>query len=157
MKTTDSSQDIIWMQHALLLAEKAKSIGEVPVGAVLIFDNRIISTGFNCSISYHDPTAHAEIIALRKASKILKNYRIPNTTLYVTLEPCLMCLGAIINSRITRLVLGTQHKNKKEQQYSTNSIFLSLKKKIKIKELISVKNCTYLIKSFFKNKRILKN
>lgn len=99
-------QDLIYMREALLLAKKAALQNEVPVGAVLVHENKIIARGFNQPILRHDPTAHAEIIALRSAGEYLKNYRFLNTTLYVTLEPCAMCVGAILHARIQRLVFG---------------------------------------------------
>jgi tRNA(adenine34) deaminase len=99
-------QDEYWMKQALELAFKAQVSGEVPVGAVLIAEGRIIGKGWNQPISSHDPTAHAEIIALRQGASFLKNYRLINTTLYVTLEPCAMCAGAMIHARIKRLVFG---------------------------------------------------
>ena len=99
-------QDIKWMRHALGLAERAYDIGEVPVGAVLVKDDEVIGEGYNQPIGLKDPTAHAEILAIRNASKKVENYRLPGTTLYVTLEPCAMCVGAIIHSRIERLVFG---------------------------------------------------
>lgn len=92
------------MRQALDLAERARSEGEVPVGAVLVMDDDCIGEGWNRSISTHDPTAHAEIEALRAAAARLENYRLPGATLYVTLEPCAMCAGAIILARIKRLV-----------------------------------------------------
>ncbi|WP_367675974.1 tRNA adenosine(34) deaminase TadA [Buchnera aphidicola] len=147
---------MIFMNYALTLANHAYSLGEVPVGAILTLNNRIIGTGFNCSISKHDPTAHAEIIAIRKAGKILKNYRLINTTLYVTLEPCIMCLGAIINSRISRLVIGTKHISKKKKEYNKIDILQEIKNKnkIKVEEFTSYFfSCTNLIKNFFKSKR----
>ncbi|MGH1471328.1 MAG: tRNA adenosine(34) deaminase TadA [Cellvibrionaceae bacterium] len=96
-----------WMQYAITLAERAASLGEVPVGAVIIdADENILGEGWNRPIKDHDPTAHAEIMALRAAGKKQKNYRLPSTTLYVTIEPCLMCAGAIIHARVDRLVFG---------------------------------------------------
>jgi tRNA(adenine34) deaminase len=95
-----------WMQHALDLAKLAEANGEVPVGAVLVKDNVIVGEGYNQVITLNDPTAHAEIIALRKASTFLDNYRLPEMTLYVTLEPCSMCAGAIVHARIKHLVFG---------------------------------------------------
>ncbi|MXN88281.1 tRNA adenosine(34) deaminase TadA [Pasteurella canis] len=96
-----------WMKYALTLADKAEALGEIPVGAVLLDDEgNIIGEGWNLSIINSDPTAHAEIIALRQAGQKLQNYRLLNTTLYVTLEPCTMCAGAILHSRIKRLVFG---------------------------------------------------
>ena len=95
------------MRYALNLADKAEALGEIPVGAVLVDDiGNIIGEGWNLSIVQSDPTAHAEIIALRNGAKNIQNYRLLNTTLYVTLEPCTMCAGAILHSRIKRLVFG---------------------------------------------------
>ena len=100
-----SLQDISWMQAALRLAKQGAERGEVPVGAILVHDQQIIGQGFNEPIGRHDATAHAEIIALREACARLKNYRLPlQTTLYVTLEPCTMCIGALIHARVDRLV-----------------------------------------------------
>jgi tRNA(adenine34) deaminase len=96
--------DHYWMRQAFALAERAAAAGEVPVGAVLVRDDRIIGAGFNRVICDHDPTAHAEIVALRTAGLGESNYRLPGTTLYVTLEPCSMCAGAIVNARIQRVV-----------------------------------------------------
>ena len=95
------------MRYALALADKAEALGEIPVGAVLVDESgNIIGEGWNLSIVQSDPTAHAEIIALRNGAKNIQNYRLLNTTLYVTLEPCTMCAGAILHSRIKRLVFG---------------------------------------------------
>lgn len=94
------------MQQALTLAARAAEIDEVPVGAVLVQDGLIIGRGFNQPVSLHDATAHAEIQALRDASQNLANYRLPGTTLYVTIEPCTMCYGAIVHARVQRLVFG---------------------------------------------------
>ncbi len=94
------------MQHAYQLAEHAAAIGEVPVGAVLVRNDEIIGEGYNQPISAQDPSAHAEIIALRQAAKTIQNYRLLNTTLYVTLEPCTMCAGAMVHARIERLIYG---------------------------------------------------
>jgi len=99
-------QDEIWMRHALVLAERAEQQGEVPVGAVLVLDGQVIGEGWNQSVGRHDPTAHAEILALREGGARLGNYRLVDSTLYVTLEPCVMCAGALIHSRIGRLVYG---------------------------------------------------
>lgn len=98
--------DIDWMHHALKLAERAQQEGEVPVGAVLVLNDEIIGAGWNRPITAHDPTAHAEIMALRAGAAKLGNYRLNDTTLYVTLEPCVMCAGAIVHARIKRLVFG---------------------------------------------------
>ncbi|CNF17983.1 tRNA-specific adenosine deaminase [Yersinia nurmii] len=98
--------DEYWMRQALELAQRAQEEGEVPVGAVLVLDNQVIGVGWNRPIVHHDPTAHAEIMALRQGGQALQNYRLLNATLYVTLEPCVMCAGAMVHSRIRRLVYG---------------------------------------------------
>ena len=95
-----------WMSKALELAEQAALRNEVPVGAVIVYDNEIIGRGSNNPISSNDPTAHAEIIALREAAQKIKNYRLVNADIYVTLEPCAMCAGAMVHSRVKRLVYG---------------------------------------------------
>ena len=99
--------DAAWMQQALLQAESAAALEEVPVGAVLVdADGELIAAGHNQPISAQDPSAHAEIVVLRAAAKKLANYRLPGTTLYVTLEPCVMCVGALVHARVARLVYG---------------------------------------------------
>lgn len=98
--------DEAWMRHAIRLAQRAEEAGEVPIGALLVKNNQLIAEGWNRPISHCDPTAHAEIIAIRKAGQVLNNYRLIDTTLYVTLEPCVMCMGAIAHGRIQRLVFG---------------------------------------------------
>lgn len=102
-----SAQDEDWMRYALELAAKGELLGEVPVGAVIVHEETIIGEGFNQPISSHDPTAHAEIIALRQAATRIQNYRLVGSTIYVTLEPCTMCVGALVHARISRLVFGT--------------------------------------------------
>lgn len=100
-------KDAYWMEHALRLASQAAALGEVPVGAVLVHDGKIIGQGFNCPIVQHDPTAHAEIQAIRDACLQQKNYRLPEqTTLYVTLEPCTQCVGALVHARVARVVFA---------------------------------------------------
>ncbi len=101
-----TEDDLRFMRRALELAEEAERQGEVPVGAVVVHEGEIVGEGFNVPIGEHDPTAHAEIRALRAAARRLGNYRLPGTTLYVTLEPCVMCAGAMIHARIQRLVYG---------------------------------------------------
>src|SRR5690606_29432455 len=102
-----AKQDAHWMNHAIALATRGEVLGEVPVGAVIVSGNDILGEGFNQPITAHDPSAHAEIIALRAAALRAKNYRLPGATLYVTLEPCTMCVGALVHARIARLVFGT--------------------------------------------------
>src|SRR5690554_4599190 len=101
------SQDEFFMRQALLLAEQGAAMGEVPVGAVLVYQGEIVGRGFNQPIMTHDPSAHAEMQAIRQAAVNINNYRLPNTTLYVTLEPCSMCAGLLVHARIARLVYAT--------------------------------------------------
>jgi tRNA(adenine34) deaminase len=103
---TGREKDESWMRRALELAKQAEELGEVPVGAVLVLDDKVVGEGWNQPIGRHDPTAHAEIIAMRQAANHLKNYRLCDCVLYVTLEPCVMCAGAMIHGRIKRLVYG---------------------------------------------------
>lgn len=100
------NDDEQWMRRALELARTAAAHDEVPVGAVLVRDGVVLGEGWNRPIESHDPTAHAEIVALRAAGRAGQNYRLPGTTLYVTLEPCAMCVGAMVHARIERLVFG---------------------------------------------------
>lgn len=102
------SDDIRWMQEALTLARQAKQENEVPVGAVLVRDNQILGRGWNHPIGACDPTAHAEVVALRQAAEQERNYRIPGAVLYVTIEPCAMCLGAIVQARVSRVVFAAR-------------------------------------------------
>ena len=101
-----TERDRRYMAQALAAAESARAAGEVPVGAVLVHGDTVLATGFNHPIGAHDPSAHAEMVALRAAARSLRNYRLPGCELYVTLEPCLMCAGAIMHARIARVVFG---------------------------------------------------
>ncbi|MDP9142860.1 MAG: tRNA adenosine(34) deaminase TadA [Pseudomonadota bacterium] len=103
-----SAFDIVMMRHALLLARRAQQQGEVPVGAVVTYQGRIVGEGWNRPITEHDPSAHAEMVALRAAARRIGNYRLNDTTLYVTLEPCVMCAGAITHARVRHLVFGAR-------------------------------------------------
>ncbi len=102
----DEAADEAWMRRALELARRGMEAGEVPVGAVLVHEGRVVGEGWNQPIGSNDPSAHAEIVAMREAGARLGNYRLLDTTLYVTLEPCVMCVGAIIHARIKRVVYG---------------------------------------------------
>lgn len=101
-----TEKDEFWMRQAMELADVAAASGEVPVGAALVLNGEMIGQGYNRPISTHDPTAHAEVIALREGAAKLHNYRLLGATLYVTLEPCLMCVGAMVHARIQRLIYG---------------------------------------------------
>ena len=142
--------DTYWMQQALELAKFATSNNEVPVGAILILDNKIIGKGWNQPISSNDPTAHAEIIALRQGAQYLNNYRLLNTTLYVTLEPCAMCIGAMIHARIKHLVFGAYDPKFGAIQLLDTKSFNHT---IKYKGEILAPDCGELLTNFFKNRR----
>ncbi|XBC39952.1 MAG: tRNA adenosine(34) deaminase TadA [Buchnera aphidicola (Chaetogeoica yunlongensis)] len=147
--------DEYFMKYAIYLAKLAEIGGDVPVGSVLVLDNTIIGTGINSSILNSDPTAHAEILALRKGAKYLKNYRLLNSTLYVTLEPCCMCYGAIFHSRISRLVFGTRYKNSKKYMMCCKNyiVYKNFFKNFSVTREILKKECSYLLNNFFKKKR----
>jgi tRNA(adenine34) deaminase len=156
--TTLLSQDIKidheWMKLALEQAEKSALAGEVPVGAVLVKQNTLLAAAGNRLITNGDPTAHAEILAIRKGAEILGNYRIPETTLYVTLEPCIMCMGAIIQARIERLVFGAHDPKtgaaKSRYQIGTDSL---LNHTLIVVNGVLEKECGALLKEFFRQRR----
>lgn len=144
-----------WMKRAFELAKKAKENDEVPIGAVIVLEDKIIGEGWNQPISSHDPTAHAEIIALRDACNNICNYRLPNATMYVTLEPCAMCAGAIVHARLAKLVFAVAE----QKSGACGSIFNllqaeELNHKVDIKKGIMEYECCLLIRTFFKEKRI---
>ena len=143
-----------YMQFAIEQAKLAEIIGEVPVGAVLVHDDQLIASAHNQPISNNDPTAHAEIQLLRKAGKELNNYRLPNTTLYVTLEPCTMCLGAMIHARISKVVFGAFDEKTGVcgscDDLSSSNCF---NHSIKISGGILANDCKELLQQFFKRKR----
>ena len=142
------------MEHALALARRAEQRGEVPVGAVLVQDGEVIGEGFNSPLSLNDPTAHAEIIAIRAAAARKSNYRLPGSSLYVTLEPCPMCAGAIINARIKRLVFGAFD----EKSGATGSVTDLLKPRLfnhhcLVTGGVMRESCGHLLSEFFLEKR----
>lgn len=142
------------MRHALRLAHRAEAQGEVPVGAVLVKDDRCLAEGWNSPIASHDPTAHAEINALRDAGKNLGNYRLVGTTLYVTLEPCVMCMGAIVNARVKRLVFGAFDPKRGAVCHAlklTDAEFLN--HTVSWHGGVLQEDCSELLKVFFKRKR----
>lgn len=151
---SQAEQDELWMNHALSLADKAESIGEVPVGAVIVLDNKIIGEGYNRSIIDNDPCGHAEIIAIQAAAKNIDNYRVLNATVYVTLEPCSMCAGAIVHARIKRAVFGAS-------DYKTGCAgsILNLLQHDKLNHQVEVQSevlsaeCSGKISAFFKGRR----
>ena len=152
--TVPLGKDKYFMKAALKAAKKARENGEVPVGAVLVKDDEIISTGQNSPITLNDPTAHAEIIALREGGEKLKNYRLIDTILYVTIEPCTMCMGAIMHARVKKLVFGTFD----PRAGAAGSLFdFTIENKfnhnVEVKSGILESECRELIQDFFKQKR----
>ena len=143
-----------YMQFAIEQAKLAEKIGEVPVGAVLVQNDQLIASAHNQPISNNDPTAHAEIQLLRAAGKQLNNYRFPDTTLYVTLEPCTMCLGAMIHARVSRIVFGAYDQKTGVcgscQDLSTSKCF---NHSIKTEGGILADECKQLLQKFFKKRR----
>ena len=131
-----------YMRRALELARRAEKEGEVPIGALVVFEDNIVGEGWNRPIAAHDPTAHAEIQALRSASLSRKNYRLTGATLYVTLEPCDMCVGAMFHARIARVVYGAKDPKKEV-----------LKNAVKIEGGILAEECGALLTSFFVARR----
>lgn len=108
MEDIATEEDIMWMRHALTLADKAESIGEVPVGACVVLNGELIGEGFNTPITDNDPSAHAELRAVKEAAAAVQNYRLINATLYVTLEPCSMCAGMLVHARVKQVVFGAK-------------------------------------------------
>lgn len=149
MKTNEE-----WMQHALTLAEQAARHGEVPVGAVVVLNNEIIGEGFNQPISTSDPTAHAEIIALRNAAKKIGNYRLNESILFVTIEPCLMCAGSLVHARIKKVVFGASEP-KAGAIISAHSVLDNpkLNHVVEYQGGVLSNECRFIISEFFKNKR----
>jgi tRNA(adenine34) deaminase len=143
-----------FMQQALEQAELAAIAGEVPVGAVLVRDGQVIAKGFNQPISNHDPSAHAEIMALRDAAQAELNYRLPGTTLYVTLEPCIMCAGAMLHARVGRVVFGAADP-KTGAAGSVLNVFAEkqINHQTQVEGGIMGDECGQVLRDFFKGRR----
>lgn len=143
-----------FMREALALAHEGEQLGEVPVGAVVVKEGQIIGRGFNCPISSHDPTAHAEIVALREAAKTVGNYRLADCDLYVTIEPCAMCAGAIVHSRIRKVFFGAMEP-KAGAVLSTQKFLDSpqLNHRVAYEAGVLETECRHVVQQFFKNKR----
>ncbi|MDD4893453.1 MAG: tRNA adenosine(34) deaminase TadA [Candidatus Rickettsiella isopodorum] len=147
--------DKIYMKQALKAAELAEMSGEVPVGAVLVLNKQIICTAYNQTLTHCDPTAHAEVLLLQQAAKQLKNHRLLETTLYVTLEPCLMCVGAMIQARIKRLVFGAY-----DLRFGVMSQWHHLKglnHNFNFTDGVLAETCAEKLQKFFKHKRQMLN
>ena len=148
------NEDQKWMKIAIQEAKKAVNEGEVPVGAILVKNGMIIAKAHNRPITKNDATAHAEILAIRKAGKKEKNYRLVGTTLYVTLEPCLMCLGALINARIERIVFGAENT---KNGFCGSLVDLTNDSQFNHRAIVTggvlEKQCQEILRSFFKLRR----
>jgi tRNA(adenine34) deaminase len=150
----NSPSDIDFMRRALELAQRAAQDAEVPVGAVLVLDGEVIGEGWNRPIIDRDPTAHAEILALRAGAQRLRNYRLASTTLYATLEPCAMCMGAAINARVLRVVFGAW-----DQRAGACGSVVDLARQPKLTHRIDVfggvcsEESSVLLRDFFENRR----
>ena len=150
-----TAQDELFMRQAITLAQRAEMEGEVPVGAVLVLDGKVIGEGWNRPITTSDPTAHAEIMALRDAGKNVVNYRLPDTTLYVTLEPCPMCAGAIVHARVKRVVYGATD----PKGGAAGSVFNLLPSDDRFNHAVTAEggvladDCAELLRNFFRSRR----
>ena len=143
-----------WMQEALKLAEQARDMDEVPVGAVVVMDDQIIGRGFNHPISGHDPTAHAEIEALRDAAHHMSNYRLPGASLFVTVEPCTMCAGALIHARVENLIFGAREPRSGAVKSSAGVLEnTTLNHRIRVTEGVLADECGALLTAFFQSRR----
>jgi len=142
------------MREALELAAEGAARGEVPVGAVLVQDGEVIGRGFNCPISTSDPSAHAEMVAIRAASQAVSNYRLPGSTLYVTLEPCAMCAGLIVHSRVQRIVFGASEP-RAGMAVSRGQFFdqAFLNHRVLVEGGVLAEECGAMLKAFFKARR----
>ncbi|OHU89228.1 MULTISPECIES: tRNA adenosine(34) deaminase TadA [Pseudoalteromonas] len=150
----EHEQDQYWMSQALAYADKAKQQDEIPVGAVVVKDNQLIAAGWNQSICQHDPSAHAEMLAIREAGKVLENYRLVDCTLYVTLEPCPMCAGLLVHSRLKRVVFGA----KDAKTGAAGSIMNIVKEprlnhQLEVTEGVLAEQCSEKLSAFFKRRR----
>ncbi|WP_041705817.1 tRNA adenosine(34) deaminase TadA [Pseudomonas fulva] len=150
----DRSRDERFMREALELAAQGAARGEVPVGAVLVQDGEVIGRGFNCPISTSDPSAHAEMVAIRAAAQAIANYRLPGSTLYVTLEPCAMCAGLIVHSRVQRVVFGASEP-RAGMAVSRGQFFdqAFLNHRVRVEGGVLAEECGEVLKAFFKARR----
>lgn len=154
MIETEQLNDEKYMFRAIELAARGEQLGEVPVGAVIVCDHEIIGEGFNQPITSHDPTAHAEVVALRAAAERVQNYRLVNSTIYVTLEPCTMCVGALIHARIARLVFGATEPKAGvvvSQAELINSSYFN--HRIAVQGGVLAETCQHQLSDFFRRRR----
>jgi tRNA(adenine34) deaminase len=146
-------QDTLWLRQAITLAQKAFVNDEVPIGALVVFNNQIIGQGYNQSIQKNDPTAHAEIIALREAASNIGNYRLIDATLYVTLEPCLMCAGSLLHARIKHLVFGAYDAKAGAITSRLQVLAVKFNHQVTWQGGILATECAELLKNFFRERR----
>lgn len=152
--TATDARDAVFMRRALDLARYAEQAGEVPVGALVVLNDEVIGEGWNQPIVSHDPSAHAEIVALRAAATRMKNYRLTDTTLYVTLEPCAMCAGAIVHARVARVVYGAAD----PKAGAAGSVFnllesVSLNHRAQVTGGVLAGECGEMLRKFFEARR----
>ena len=151
----EAGSDVAFMRVALEHAAAAGASGEVPVGAVLVHDGRIVAAAGNSPIAGHDPTAHAEMLTLRAAGPVLGSYRLTDTTLYVTLEPCVMCAAAIVHARVRRLVFGAWDPRAGAAGSLTNVFALAgLNHRVDVFGGVLVDDCAQLLQQFFTQRRV---
>jgi len=149
-----AASDELWMEEALRSAQRAQEAGEVPVGAVVVCDGRIVGRGWNRNIADSDPTAHAEVIALREAGIALGNHRLGECELFVTIEPCAMCAGALLHARISRLVYGADDP-KAGAVHSVLQVLNhpQLNHRVQVRSGVLAGRCAELLQTFFKSRR----
>jgi tRNA(adenine34) deaminase len=150
----NAKSDELWMQEALRQAQRALQAGEVPVGAVVVCNDEVVGRGFNCNIVDHDPSAHAEIVALREAGAAVGNHRLSDCELFVTIEPCAMCAGAMVHARIRRLVFGADDP-KAGAVHSTMRVLNHpvLNHRIEITDGVLGGQCAEILQEFFRSRR----
>jgi tRNA(adenine34) deaminase len=146
--------DEFWMDEALLAAQQAFQEGEVPVGAIVVLGDQIVGRGWNCNLSDHDPSAHAEIVALRNAGTAIGNHRLIGCELFVTIEPCAMCAGAMVHARLKRLVYGADDP-KAGAVHSVMQVLNhpQLNHKMEVRGGVAADRCAELLQEFFKSRR----
>ena len=148
-----SGDDIYFMKLAIEEADKADRRDEVPIGAVLVMDGNLVAVGHNCPVDSNDPTAHAEIMALRSAGAWLRNYRMPGATLYVTLEPCLMCFGALVQARVERVVFGAPDPKVGVSRLARSLRDANLNHKLDFQGGLLEAECREQLQGFFRRRR----
>ncbi len=155
MPRSGKRNELFFMKTALIMAKKAYSLGETPVGAIIVKNDRIIGSGYNRVETDHDPTAHAEIVALRKATRVTRDWRLIGTTIYVTLEPCIMCAAALLNARVERVIFGAW-----DSRFGAFGSLFDLSHdprynhEIEIRSGIMNKETAALLRDFFRERRL---